>query len=476
MSKNANHRRASFGDYLAYGIYRVFESFLRLLPMEIVCLIGSAMGQITYFLMSDRRQVAIRNLRIVYGHSRSPQEIRALARKTFRLSGLNLISSISASTLSTEELLDRVEVEGRDHLINAKAQGNGCILLLAHMGNWELLTQLHILVPEIEALASLYRPLNNPLLDRLIKRRRQRSGTQLFSKRDGFAKPISHLKMKGTLGVIADQNAGKQGVLVPLFGKLSSMTYLPALLCRKTNAPIIPVSMCTLSPGKWRVIIHPAIPISNEEKKHTAHITTLCASAYETLISESPADVLWMHQYWRVGKKSPLKIHGLLKKKLSTKPDSPAHQSSPDNLVTKPFRLLLFTGDTPATDLEILAQIERLRGYRTDLQLTTMGVHPFSQDFTTYIPLITSEPPHIAANNLRNHELNADEPFDCALDFTTDSRDSTILNMAGISLILSLHGKHRTSKTQQLIKERGRAGLQELLEGLGLPPNTPTSN
>ena len=440
MSKNADHRRASFGDYIAYGIYRVFESFLRLLPMEIVCLIGSAMGQITYFLMSDRRQVVIRNLRIVYGHSRSPQEIRALARKTFRLSGLNLISSISASTLSTEELLDRVEVEGRDHLINAKAQGNGCILLLAHMGNWELLTQLHILVPEIEALASLYRPLNNPLLDRLIKRRRQRSGTQLFSKSDGFAKPISHLKMKGALGVIADQNAGKQGVPVPLFGKLSSMTYLPALLHRKTKAPIIPVSMCTISPGKWKVILHPAVEISGNDVKDTYQVTTHCTRAYERIMRKSPADVLWMHNYWRRGKRIPLKVLGL----------TAGNVDRVDINASKHFYLLIHV-DSTIQDHQLTENLAYLRACRPDLHITLSGPHDEYLNTDYCLKIDNQEPPHLAANALRNLENSMPAPFDAALDLSDDGSGAALIKQANISFVFSLSAPTKSEKNSPTI-------------------------
>ena len=467
MSKNANHRRASFGDYLAYGIYRVFESFLRLLPMEIVCLIGSAMGQITYFLMSDRRQVAIRNLRIVYGHSRSPQEIRALARKTFRLSGLNLISSISASTLSTEELLDRVEVEGRDHLINAKAQGNGCILLLAHMGNWELLTQLHILVPEIEALASLYRPLNNPLLDRLIKRRRQRSGTQLFSKRDGFAKPISHLKMKGTLGVIADQNAGKHGLPIPFFGKMSSMTYLPALLHRKTKAPIIPVSMCTLSPGKWKVVLHPAVKISENDVKDTYQITNHSTIAYEKIMRKSPADVLWMHNYWRISKKTPLRLRGL----------TPRNADHVKNHVFKYFYVLIFV-DKTIKDNQLTEILAYLHSCRHDLHISLAGPHGNFPNTDHCLKIDTQEPPHLASNSLRNREDSMPAPFDTAIDLSENGAGIDLFKQANLPHIFSLSkpAPSRNNNASISSTDNYESHLKRFLNQVSPPPIKQQSN
>jgi len=433
-------QQISISDYLVYAIYRLFESFLRLLPMEVVCVIGSVMGQASYFLMSERRKVVIRNLRIVYGHSRSPQEIRALARKTFRFSGLNLISSISASTLSTEELLDRVEVEGRDHLINALNQDSGCILLLAHMGNWELLTQLHILVPEIEALASLYRPLNNPLLDRLIKRRRQRSGTQLFSKRDGFAKPINHLKTKGTLGVIADQNAGRHGLPVQLFGKLSSLTYLPALLHRKTKAPIIPVSMCTLSPGKWKVILHPAVEISEHDVKDTYQVALHCTSAYERVMRESPADVLWMHNYWRRGKRTPLKALGLT-----------AGNMDRVNLHASKYFYLLIHVDSTIQDDQLIDTLTYLRACRPDLHITLSGPHDQYPNTDYCLKTDIHEPPHLAANALRNLEGSMPAPFDTALDLSDDGSGVALFKQANISHIFSLTAPPKSKKNNPAI-------------------------
>jgi len=459
--QNSTTPQIRISDYLVYSIYRIFESFLRLLPMEIVCLIGSAMGQISYFLMTERRKVVIRNLRIIYGHSRSPQEIKALARKTFRFSGLNLISSISASTLSTEELLDRVHVEGRDHLIEAKAQDNGCILLLAHMGNWELLTQLHILVPEIEALASLYRPLNNPLLDRLIKRRRQRRGTQLFSRRDGFSKPITHLKMKGTLGVIADQNAGKHGVPVPLFGKLSSMTNLPALLHRKTKAPIIPVSMCTLSPGKWKVVLHPAVEISNNDVKDTHQVTNHCTNAYEKIMSESPADVLWMHNYWRGGKRTALRVRGL----------TPRNADRVDVHASKYFYVLIFA-DKTIQDHQLTETLAYLHSCRPDLHISLVGPLGEFPNTDHCLKIDMQEPPHLAANALRNLEDSMPAPFDAALDLSENGAGGALFKQANLLHIFSLSEPPEPASTNASISssDNYETHLEKFIIRVSPPP------
>ena len=460
---NSRSSRASIGDYAAYGIYRVMETILRLLPMEVVCAIGSGLGQAGYFLMHRRRSIVMRNLRIAYGETLSLPEIRTLTRKTFRHLGQNLMASIPASVIDNEELKERVEVEGLENLHHALGPGRGCILQLAHMGNWEILTQLKILTPEIESLASLYRPLNNPILDRLIKRRRQCKGARLFSKFDSITKPITHIKQGGALGCIADQNAGSHGTAVPFFGKITSMTSLPALLHRKTKAPILPISMSTVGLGQWKVKFHPIIEATESEKKNTYLLTACCAKAYEQIMNESPSDVLWMHGYWKVGRKRPLKIDGTQQKTPQT--DSDIRAESKD---LKPFRILVYLGNTPATNPHISSQLEALVNSGLNAQLTLVGLapeHPFADHV---IAVSMNEPPHLPSNAIARLDQALPTPFDCAFDFTDTSSGAIILQNTGISPIFSLYGKYQNDNTGKARERLGNLSLRQFLENLGL--------
>ena len=459
MGKKKSIKKAGISDYLTYAVYRIVESTLRLLPMEIVCVIGSALGQIAYFLMGRRRDIVIRNLRIAYGEQLGVAEIKALARKTYRHSGLNLIASIPASVIADNELKERVAVEGLDNLIKVLNQDKGCILLLAHMGNWEILTQLKVLAPEIKSLASLYRPLNNPLLDRLVKRRRQSKGAILFSRRDSFAKPIGHLKQGGTLGCIADQHAGSHGAAVPLFGKASSMTSLPALLHRKTKAPILPISMITVGLGQWKVIFHPSINVSAVEKKNTYLLTARCAKAYERIMSENPAAVLWMHGYWKVGRRRPLHIDGLQKRTLP-RPFS------------QPFRILVYTGEFTGDHVEAAGQLARLKAYRPDIHITTVGEHLMSPITDHHIACDSSSPPHLIYNAIRAHDLELDAPLDCAIDFTEDGSGGKLCSRSGMDRVFCRTGKWMSEHTQAVFKEQNGNSIALLLTSLGLDNET----
>lgn len=460
---NENERPVKLVHYISYGAYRGFELLLRPFPMEVVCVIGGLIGSLGRLLLPQRRAMVIRNLRIAYGKTHSLEQIHAMCRRVYWNSGANFLAAIRANSTPIDEIRSRVEVQGGENLDLSSRPESGFIILLAHMGNWEILTQAHLIEPRMAPFSGLYRPLGNPLLDRLVKRRRQSTGTKLFSRRDGFFKPIAHLKAGGSLGAIADQNAGAHGVAVPFFGKLTSLTNLPALLYRRTGASIMPVSMCTISHGRWRMVIHPAMEISDSQKKNAALTTSLCARAFETMMSESPSDVLWMHGYWKVGTKRPLKIDGVQKKK------------NADSLTeaTAPFKVLVFTGSAPAESQEMLEQLHRLKNYRKDIEITVVGEFLTSADAAQHIVMNPAEPPHIVANEIRQYDLGMATPLDCAIDFTSDASGENILKLSGITPVFAMRGKNMSRFTRLVFADVAKRNLAGFIESLGIETELP---
>ena len=455
--KSPQSRPITLEHRLVYGIYRVFEFILKLFPMRLVCLTGVGVGHLSYHLFRDRKQTVIRNLRIAFGEEMSRDEIKQLARKTFHQSGSNLIASIRTSSFSESQLHKRIEVVGAENLDQAKEQGTGVICLLSHMGNWELLAQLHIVLPGLVPPATLYRPIDNPLIDSLIKRRRGSEGTQLFSRRDGFFKPIAHIKNGGSLGVLGDQHAGKQGMAVPLFGKLTSLTNLPAILHRRTGACIVPISMASTTPGKWRVTVHSAVNIPADKKSDTLHITSLCADAYETMMRSAPADVFWMHGYWKTGRRGPLKIDGLQRKKAL----------SQEAAATKPFRVIVYTGDATLESTEMIQCIDELKNYRSDIHLTTAGkrrIYPNCDHFMHIEPDVQDI---LLISHLIDHEHSLPAPVDCVLDLSTDSSGAGLFLKAGYTHIFAPHGEFQGKRTAMYFATIKEPSLSDFLVSLG---------
>jgi Kdo2-lipid IVA lauroyltransferase/acyltransferase len=267
------------------------EKLAGLLPGPLVFRLGEAMGGLAYHLMSSRRQIVLRNLRIAFYQKKELPELRRMVRETFRRTGANLFSALHTSGLSARAVGEIVDWVNPELVAEALTRSSGLVMMPSHMGNWEILTRVHRELPPGHQNGAFYRPLNNPLLDARVLAQREAEGCRLFSKRDSFHQATGFLRQGGILGILADQRAGPQGELVRFFGRLTRASPLPGLLARRSKVGVLALSLVTVSPGKWRGRYHPlAGPIS----------TTSCMAAIEEAIKSSPLDYFWLQERWKV--------------------------------------------------------------------------------------------------------------------------------------------------------------------------------
>jgi Kdo2-lipid IVA lauroyltransferase/acyltransferase len=285
---------AGFGKRLSWRIEAFGHSFMAYLfsfiSADDVFRVGECIGKFIWPLMSRRREISIRNLRIAYAPLEY-EEAAKMARASFIRAFANLLSSsISASSLG-ENIEDFVVVENPEMLEEACAQGRGVLLLLAHMGNWELLTRLNHFVPKGIKCGAFYRPLNNLILDDRVLKLREESGVRLFSKRDSLHHIGGFLRDNGLIGILADQRAGFQGVGLNFFGRFTRVSPLPSLFVRRCKCEVLSLSMRTISPGKWSVRYH---------KVEKPYDSENCFKAIEDAMNVSPLDVFWLQERWKL--------------------------------------------------------------------------------------------------------------------------------------------------------------------------------
>ena len=89
----------------------------------------------------------------------------------------------------------------------------------------------------------MYRPLNNTYLDGWFKNQREASGARLFSRRDGFHKPVDFIRSGGILFILADQKM-REGPLASYFGLEVATSPFPGLFHRRSRAPMLALFIC----------------------------------------------------------------------------------------------------------------------------------------------------------------------------------------------------------------------------------------
>ncbi len=307
---------------LEYALYRCFECFFRYLSPVWVDRIGMAMGLAAFHLMKKRRAIVERNVRIAWGDVLNRQEFTHLTKQVFQRNGANLLGGTRCMVMDDQVLQKHFSLEGaeqvREHLAKG---GSGVIFALCHMGNWEILARIaHLIAPGAPA-GAFYRPLNNPWMNRMTKRRRQRSGTILFSNKEGLTQACPLLRSGGVLGILADQYAGRTGCLSTFFGRPTSCSPLVELLHRRTGAAVFYIAMARDAPAHWQIKItaHPADLVID---------TPRVMGYLEKSLSQSPADGFWFHNRWKLPRRAPLQTQH-------------SRSSVVPSDVTKPWRWLI---------------------------------------------------------------------------------------------------------------------------------------
>jgi KDO2-lipid IV(A) lauroyltransferase len=339
-------RSPSFGRRLQwrleYAVYLGMEKMIGLLTPRQAAWTGERLGALVGRVSARHRRIVERNLRIAFAGEKSPAELERLAGEVFRRAGANLIASLCTASLDAEELDKVVEIENAAVLTDALATGKGVVALLAHMGNWEALAQKfpQVMPPGVQA-GDIYRPLSNPLLDARLVRTRERTGLKLFAKSVNPLSLASFVRAGGGLGIMSDQRALGIGEIVPFFGRLTACTPLPAVLARRTGATVVGLSVVTQAPGKWRIKFHPLVGEPTTEN---------CMKLLEAAMRESPSDVFWLQDRWKISHHKPQwepgrtpkeGIHGAAAGKLrrclvwledAVTPVPALQQAEPDNL------------------------------------------------------------------------------------------------------------------------------------------------
>jgi KDO2-lipid IV(A) lauroyltransferase len=186
-----------------------------------------------------------------------------------------------------------------EHLLrDAYAAGNGVILALPHMGNWDhagaWLVQSGV---PFTTVAERLEPA--ALFDRFVAFREE-LGFEVLAlsgeERPPFEVLSERLRSGGMLCLLADRDLTAAGVPVKFFGAEATMPAGPAALALRTGAVLLPVTLWYPEDGGpgWRARIHPPV-----EHTDVATMTQTMADAFAESIAEHPEDWHMVQRLWR---------------------------------------------------------------------------------------------------------------------------------------------------------------------------------
>ena len=335
--------------------------------------LATAMGEVMFWILPRRRRLALANLDHAF-----PDRARAWHRQIARASSRRLVETALLS-LATPCLGDRrlrTILAPSPSLValfhQLQREPRATVLLSPHMAYWEVQPCMPLVLPApFPEMGVIYRPLENPATDAWVRRGRERFGMRLLSRKEGFAEALKILRRRGIVGVLFDQNAGMQGALTTLFGRVCSTSELPGLLVEKFSAQLV-----MLYPRRrafWR------IELGLETIAHdstAAGATIACNRWLEAKLTDDAnlcSSWLWAHDRWR-NQDVPARRF-----RLEAKRDFLAQDAAARGLAALPRRTRVFVrlpnwlGDV----VMALPLLRALRASRPDAELTLVAKPQF---------------------------------------------------------------------------------------------------
>src|SRR6184192_1785808 len=344
-------------DFVVYLLYRAGSAIAAARPLRFLFGVGQFLGGCAWAFAGKYRRLATRNLEIAFANEKSPRELRQLVRRHFQRLGANLLCSAKLTQMPPEKILEHVEVENIEAMAREFRAGVPVVLVLSHLGTWELFAQLMPKFVGFVRNASVYQKLGNRLIDAHVRRTRSQTGLELFGRQDGFEPVIQLLRSGGGVGVLSDQHAGDHGLWTPFFGRLASTSPLPCLLAKRTRAALIAAGVYTTGPARWRIVFTKRF---DQPEASVATLTLRINEIIEQQIRVAPEEWFWVHNRWKTPQ--PNFLLARYKRGVHLPPGL-----SPRDL--KPFRILIRSSNWLGDAVMSVPAVRAIKNGRPDVRI-----------------------------------------------------------------------------------------------------------
>jgi KDO2-lipid IV(A) lauroyltransferase len=284
--------------FAAYLAYRAGAELARVVPPAIGGALADGLARAMRVAWPARRTQVARTLSRVTGGALRGAELDRAVDEVFANYARYWHEFFRMPAMSRGDILAAVDLEGFEHLEDARARGRGAILALPHLGNWDIAgAHLAARGVDIVAVAETVEPA--ALFEWFVDARR-RIGIDVIALGPESGAAVSRaLADNRVVCLLADRDIAGGGIDVEFFGERTTVPGGPALLALRTGAALLPGSAYFTRDGHTARIGAP-IPAVREGRLR-ADVERVSASVVrhlEAAIRERPEQWLLMQPNW----------------------------------------------------------------------------------------------------------------------------------------------------------------------------------
>ena len=204
---------------------------------------------------------------------------------------------VHLKNFKNDKLNNHISIEGREYLEKIKNNKQSVVFISGHFNNFELMA-MQIDKAEVDC-AAIYRPLNNPYLNKIMEKIRKRDicKKQIKKGRSGTREIIKLLKKGTSIALMVDQRV-REGEKALFFKHLATSTTIPAQLIKKYNCDLVPIYIERKNKFDFKMYV--SKPIKINKNKSSGEITLFINKILEKMILKNVDQWIWTHDRWKI--------------------------------------------------------------------------------------------------------------------------------------------------------------------------------
>jgi len=264
------------------------------LPWSVLQAIGRGVGRLAWRLAKKRRHIAETNIRLCFPEL-SSQEQEDLAHRCVISTGEAILEMAGSYNNHRIDLNKNLTVTGMEHIHGCQAKGQGVLLLGMHFNTLDTCSRM---LGSLLDMHAVYRPNDNPVIDRLIDKGRRNYIRSTVDRAD-LRQMLRLLRNGEVLWYAPDQDYGiAHAVFVPFFGIPAATITATSRIAKMGKAVAFPAfAHFDEKEQKYILQIMPALDNypSGDAKKDASTLN----QALEAMIKQHPEQYMWLMKWYR---------------------------------------------------------------------------------------------------------------------------------------------------------------------------------
>ena len=279
--------------FIEFILIKVLFIFFKIIGYKYSSNLGFLIGKIIGPIFRSKKLI-IKNLQ--KANLQKQNNLEKIASDILGNYGRIFAEYVHLKNFRNDKLKKYISIEGLEHLNNLKKTKKRAVFISGHFNNFELMA-MQIEKAGIE-LATIYRPLNNFLLNKTMEQIRTENicKNQIKKGRAGSREIIKNLIKGKSIAIMIDQRV-REGIKIDFFNNQATTTTIPAQLIKKYNCELVPVYIERRKNNYFRMFV--SKPIKIDKNKSILEITKFLNNLLERMILRNIDQWIWTHNRWK---------------------------------------------------------------------------------------------------------------------------------------------------------------------------------